>query len=252
MLIITADDYGKTVQATDRILDCFRSHSITSASAMVFMADSERAAALARETDLEVGLHLNLTEAFTGTGLDQAIHRQHARVARYLNCHRFAQALFNPLLTKAFRLMVESQWAEFERLYGRPPDFVNGHHHMHLSANVLGQKLLPAQSRLRGPFTFKAGEKGRINRWYRSRIARRLSNKFITPDCLFNIEPITNADRLRSIASQAMSADVELEVHPEEIEQHQFLLNDNFHQLLAGVELRAFKHLSRKSSSTNP
>jgi predicted glycoside hydrolase/deacetylase ChbG (UPF0249 family) len=249
MLIITADDYGKTVQATDRILDCFRSHSITSASAMVFMADSERAAALARETDLEVGLHLNFTEAFTGNGLDQAIHRQHARVARYLNCHRFAQALFNPLLTKAFRLMVESQWAEFDRLYGRPPDFVNGHHHMHLSANVREQKLLPAQSRIRGPFTFKAGEKGLINRWYRSRVARRLSRRFITPDCLYSIEPVTNTERLRGIVKQAMNEDVELEVHPEAGEQHQLLLSSGFQRLLGGIELQGFRHLRDPKSS---
>ena len=33
---------------------------------MVFMADSERAAELAKENELDVGLHLNFAERFTG------------------------------------------------------------------------------------------------------------------------------------------------------------------------------------------
>ena len=55
MLIITADDYGKTRHATDSILECFSNKRITSASAMVFMEDSGRAASLALKTRLEVG-----------------------------------------------------------------------------------------------------------------------------------------------------------------------------------------------------
>lgn len=249
MLIITADDYGKTVQATDRILDCFRSHSITSASAMVFMEDSERAAALSRETDLEVGLHLNLTEAFTGSAVDDNARQQHVRVERYLNGHRFAHAVYNPFLSDAFRLLIKSQWVEFVRLYGRPPDFVNGHHHMHLSANVLGQQLLPARSRMRGPFTFKAGEKSRVNRWYRGRLARRLRESYITPDCLYSIEPLTDFARLRHITQESMLRNIELEVHPEDAAQHQLLLSPDFHQLLEGIDLQDFRYLEVTNSS---
>src|SRR5690349_2597620 len=103
MLIITADDYGETEEATDRILECFRIGSVTSASAMVFMADSQRAASLSRGTNLEIGLHLNLTEAFTGANAGNELRNQQSRVAKYLNGHRFATALFNPLLASAFR-----------------------------------------------------------------------------------------------------------------------------------------------------
>lgn len=247
MLIITADDYGKTVQATDCILECFRNRRITSASAMVFMEDSERAVSLARETNLEVGLHLNLTEAFTGSTVGGPLCRQQARVARYLNRHRYAQALFNPFLAAAFRLLVQSQWTRFEQLYGRSPDFVNGHHHMHLAANVLGQRLLPAQTRMRGPFTFKTGEKSRLNRWYRSRVARHLRDSYITPDCLYSIEPIVDIERLQKIAKEARVKNVELETHPEHVAQQQFLLSPSFHQLLEDVELRGFRDLNTSS-----
>ncbi len=243
MLIITADDYGETNQATDRILECFRSGSLTSASAMVCMADSARAARLARGSELEIGLHLNLTEAFTAPGVAQDVRRHHARVARYLNSHRFAEAVFNPFLAGAFRTLVTAQLVEFERLYGRPPAFVNGHHHMHLCANVLGQSLLPRQSRLRAPFTFRAGEKSRVNRCYRSLVARHLRKRFITPDCLYSIEPVADTDRLRSIAREALDRNVELEVHPENVEQKQFLLSKSFQSLLEGVQLQGFLNL---------
>ena len=249
MLIITADDYGMTVPATDRILECFRNRRITSASAMVFMADSERAATLARGTDLEIGLHINLDQAFTAPGVDDAMRHQHARVARYLNGHRFAQALFNPLLTSAFRNLVRMQWNEFERLYGRPPDFVNGHHHMHLATNVLAQRLLPAGSKLRRPFTFASGEKGRVNRWYRSLVARHLRKNFITPHSLYSVEPISDVDRLRKITHLSAASTVELEVHPETVAECEFLLSPVFRQLLEGTDVRGFKQLVAKGGA---
>jgi len=244
MLIITADDYGRTAPATDRILECFRGGSLTSASAMMFMADSERAATLARGTILEIGLHLNFTEAFTGKDVADDLRRRQARVARYLNFHRFAQALFNPMLVNDFRSSVSVQWAEFKRLYGRPPEFVNGHHHMHLCANVLGQRLLPRRARIRGTFTFKSGEKIWVNRFYRSFVTHRLRKAYITPDCLYSVEPITDTARLRRIAQEATTRNVELEVHPEQLEQQEFLLDSRFHYLLAGAELGGFGGLN--------
>ena len=44
MLIINADDWGRSVAETNAALRCYEEARITSASAMVFMADSERAA----------------------------------------------------------------------------------------------------------------------------------------------------------------------------------------------------------------
>lgn len=64
MLIITADDLGLDEQVTDRILSSFNMHRISSASAMVFMKDTIRAAERAAELNLEVGLHLNFTLPF--------------------------------------------------------------------------------------------------------------------------------------------------------------------------------------------
>jgi len=49
VLIVNADDWGRDVQTTDRMLECLLHRSVSSVSAMVFMADSERAANLASE-----------------------------------------------------------------------------------------------------------------------------------------------------------------------------------------------------------
>jgi len=46
-LIIDADDWGRDARTTDRTFECFRNGALSSASGMVFMQDSERAANIA-------------------------------------------------------------------------------------------------------------------------------------------------------------------------------------------------------------
>src|SRR4051812_44794927 len=77
-VIVNADDWGAQAVTTDRILDCIRHGSVSSTSAMVFMEDSERAADVAREYGVSTGLHLNLTEAFTGTAVPSPLRDEHA------------------------------------------------------------------------------------------------------------------------------------------------------------------------------
>src|ERR1700742_3119003 len=67
LLIVNADDLGWNRGATDLTIASFGAGQVTSATALVHMEDSERAATLAREHDLPTGLHLNLSDPFTGT-----------------------------------------------------------------------------------------------------------------------------------------------------------------------------------------
>ena len=46
MLIVNADDFGAAPSATDGILRAWREGTVTSASAMVWMGDSDRASRL--------------------------------------------------------------------------------------------------------------------------------------------------------------------------------------------------------------
>ena len=102
MLIITADDYGKTMHSTDRILECFANNRITSASAMVFMEDSERSAVLALQTEVEVGLHLNFTQHFNAVKINNKLRMHQERVASYLTKHKLTQVIYNPFLSDSF------------------------------------------------------------------------------------------------------------------------------------------------------
>src|SRR5580704_8891452 len=61
LLILNADDWGRDRETTERIFDCVRRGTVSSVSAMVFMQDSERAAGIAREANVDAGLHMNFT-----------------------------------------------------------------------------------------------------------------------------------------------------------------------------------------------
>ena len=246
MLIITADDYGKTVQATDRILECFSCGRITSTSAMVFMEDSERSAALSLQTEMEIGLHLNFTTPFSSDKISQRFRECHDRVISYLTSNKLAVIIYNPLLAGTFNYLFNLQKFEFIRLYGRPPDFYNGHHHMHLCANMLAGSIIPNGSRVRRSFTFDRGEKNPFNRFYRHILDKSVSNKFISTDSFFSI--VTNhTERLENIFSRAVENTVEIEVHPENNEELNLLLSTQYQYMLDLVHIGKFADLDKKS-----
>src|SRR4029077_15738727 len=144
MLIVNADDWGRSATETEAALNCYKERRITSVSAMVFMEDSERAADLAKEHELDVGLHLNFTEPFTGSDRsNNALAEHHGKTIRYLMGNKYAQLVYNPLLRGAFGYSYEAQAREFVRLFGKPPSHIDGHHHMHLCANVLLSDIIP-------------------------------------------------------------------------------------------------------------
>ena len=118
MLLVNADDLGRKRQLTDRILRCYLEKRIHTASAMTFMTDSERAAGLAKENNLRVGLHLNLTENFTGEKVPNSLRDRHRLVATYLKSRKVNQIFCNPFLRNVFDYVFKSQWEEFCQLYG--------------------------------------------------------------------------------------------------------------------------------------
>ena len=243
MLIITADDYGKTRHATDSILKCFSSKRITSASAMVFMEDSERAAALALKNSLEVGLHLNFTEPFSTCNISSKLQKHQNRVVSYLTGNKLAQIIYNPFLADSFNFLFLAQQEEFVRLYGKPPDFYNGHHHMHLCANMLASNIISKGTRMRGTFTFAHGEKNYFNLLYRHILDIWISRRFISTDCFYSITPVQNHERLQQIIKRAVKETVEIEVHPENAEEIEFLLSDQYKNLIDSVHIGCFSNL---------
>ena len=83
MLIVNADDLGRTKAATDAAIECYAKGRITSTSAMVFMADSERAAAVAANTGIGIGLHVNFSEQFSSPNVPEKLCAAHRRIRRF-------------------------------------------------------------------------------------------------------------------------------------------------------------------------
>lgn len=236
LLIINADDWGRDHANTNRILECIGCGTVSSVSAMVFMEDSERAAAIARERGIDAGLHLNFTTPFSDAGASARLIGHQQRLSRYLRWHRFAQVVFNPGLTRSFEYVVAAQLDEFRRLYGEP-DRVDGHHHMHLCANVVLRNLIPSGTIVRRNFTFQEGEKGICNRMYRRVVDSRLRRRHQLSDFLFALPPLEPPNRLRRIFSLAHQFVVEVETHPVNLGEYRFLTEGELFRLAGDLQV---------------
>jgi predicted glycoside hydrolase/deacetylase ChbG (UPF0249 family) len=243
MLIISADDFGKNTICTNRIMECFKKGRITSTNAMVFMEDSTRAASLVEMSDLEVGLHLNLTLPFSATNISETLREQQKKVGSYLTRHKLFQVIYNPFLRRSFNYLFSAQVREFLRLYGVGPNHYNGHHHMHLCANVMASKMIPNGARIRRTFTFKFLERNPFNFVYRLLLELWVSHRFVSTDAFYSITPIRDIKRLQGIICRAADEDIEIEVHPEDNGEMEFLLSERYKELLNCVRCGGFRHI---------
>jgi predicted glycoside hydrolase/deacetylase ChbG (UPF0249 family) len=223
LLIINADDWGRDEDTTDRISDCLIRQTVSSVSAMVFMKDSERAASIARERGIDAGLHLNFTTEFSAPNISRRLVENQQRIAAYLLRRRFNQIIFHPGLRRSFEYVVAAQREEFARLYGREAQRLDGHHHMHLCANVLLGGLLTPGTVVRRNFSFQRGEKSLANRLYRQAVDRRLARRHRIVDFLFSLPPFEPQSRLDRICSLAGQFVVEVETHPVHAAEFRFL-----------------------------
>ena len=240
MLIINADDFGRSVAETDAALRCYVAGRITSVSAMVFMADSERAAELAKEKELDVGLHLNFTERFTGKNKCARLTEYQNRLAIYLGRNKYSQLFYNPLLRKEFSYSCKAQVEEFTRLFGRPPSRIDGHHHMHLCANLLLSNLIPTGMKIRRNFSFWPGEKSSSNRAYRALVDRWLARRYRLIDYFFDLTQCIQEKKLNRVAALAQSRNVELMAHPIVPAEAAYLLSDEFQAMLQQVNVGGY------------
>lgn len=241
MLIINADDWGRSVAETDAALRCYKERRITSVSAMVFMEDSERAAKLAKDHQLDdVGLHLNFSEEFMDASCPEPLKEHHRRIVRFLRRNKYAQLLYNPLLRKAFACSYRAQTEEFARLFEKLPSHVDGHHHMHLCVNLLLGKRMPAGMRVRRNFSFWPGEKSRLNRAYRALVDRFLARRYQVTDYFFDLTQCMEQGKLNRIATLAGSSNVELMTHPIVNKEEKYLMSDEFRGILQRLEIGGY------------
>ncbi|MGO8927560.1 MAG: ChbG/HpnK family deacetylase [Limisphaerales bacterium] len=243
MLIVNADDWGRDRVTTDTALTCYHARRISSTSAMVFMADSPRAAGLAKSAGIDVGLHINFTLRFDGDGCPDQILKSQDRLRRFLKPSKRTQILYMPFLRKHFRCVVEAQLQEFSRLYGQAPSHIDGHQHMHLSTNMLADRLIPAGQRVRRNFSCLAGENpgGFFKRTYLRAVDRFLGRHYRLTDYFFGLsdrrKQCVEKDRIVRVFHLANTASVELMTHPIKPCEREFLLSKDAARLLATVEI---------------
>jgi hypothetical protein len=124
---------------------------------------------------------------------------------------------------RCFDYVVKAQLDEFQRLYGATPQRVDGHHHMHLCANVVLGGLLPPGTLVRRNHSFQPGEKGLVNRKYRQLVDGLLARRHRLVDLFLPLKPLDPAslDRLFALSLHFV---VEAATHPATDADYRFLM----------------------------
>ena len=162
LLIVNADDWGHDREATDAILGTFEAGRITSATGMVYMADSDRAAEIANGSGLPIGLHINLTEPFSDPATPARIRDLQRRVAGLLggtpgegepldkpSTANLRRWIYDPRIQSAVDESIAAQLARFRELYAASPTHFDGHTHVDLCPNVFRSRAIPKGTKLR-------------------------------------------------------------------------------------------------------
>ncbi|MCZ7658669.1 MAG: ChbG/HpnK family deacetylase [Xanthobacteraceae bacterium] len=137
-IILCADDYGLAPGVNGAIRELVAAGRLNAASAMVVapsLTDAEAAAlaAAAAPRRAAIGLHLTLTGPFrpASPGYRPTPHGHFPGVGRML-----VLATARRLDPAALSAEVAAQLAAFVSRFGRTPDFVDGHQHVHLFPQV--------------------------------------------------------------------------------------------------------------------
>jgi predicted glycoside hydrolase/deacetylase ChbG (UPF0249 family) len=127
ILVVNADDLGRTVGVNAGIFEAHRKGLVTSATLMVGFAAAESAAReLSAHPELGVGLHVTLT------GASPTLPASSIRsLVGADGCFARRPEALGEIEPGEVRAEVEHQLAIFERLVGRAPTHLDSHHHSH-------------------------------------------------------------------------------------------------------------------------
>ena len=249
LLIVNADDWGGFREGTDAIEACFAAGAISSTTAMVHMADSRRAAELARERGRPTGLHLNLTQPFDASDVPASVRERQRRL-----CVRFANLglrrwLWSPdprvraLVTDGIRDQLE----RYRECYGAEPTHVDSHHHVHVCLDVLFSKALESGTRVRqtlSPAPSTARDLASVGRRAKHEL---LARRFVTTTHFWRARELVGgygAVPIAQAAALARERSVEVMVHPSLRNELEALRAGAWLEALAGARLGSYSALS--------
>jgi predicted glycoside hydrolase/deacetylase ChbG (UPF0249 family) len=246
LLIVNADDFGHDREATDLTIACFAAGQISSATAMVQMADSRRAAELALERDLPTGLHLNFTEPFSAAEVPAP-----ARERQLLACRVFGDGglrlrawTYDPRIASRVEDAIRDQLEQFRALFGREPTHVDGHNHVQVCPNVARAQALTG---------FKL--RNALWSWPSSRTAMGLARalrraltarRFPTTRYFLDIAELYRRDSPAELAARlevAREASVEVMAHPAFGHELQALRDPAWASTIAALPLGSYRDL---------
>jgi predicted glycoside hydrolase/deacetylase ChbG (UPF0249 family) len=251
-LIVNADDWGGFRAGTDAIEQCFVAGAISSATAMVHMADSRRAAELARARGRPIGLHLNLTQLLDGPSVPVAVReRQRQLCAHFADLRRRRWLLSpDPRVHRLIAAGIADQLEEFRRLYAVEPTHVDSHHHVHVCPDVFLSRALARGTRVRQTLSpppdvarARAREGGELARALKHAL---LARRFRTTERFWRAREISQAAGAVPIADVVRCAaahSVEVMVHPSFADERAALLADEWLAALGGAPLGSYAAL---------
>jgi chitin disaccharide deacetylase len=255
LLIVNADDLGHDRDTTDATMECVAAGRITSATAMVFMDDSKRAASLFESAPIGVGLHLNVSEPFTERGAPAEVRACQARLTKRFqrdSARQLRRWIFDPVIQADIERCIANQMAEFRTLYGREPTHVDGHQHVHLSPNLFLARTLTSGIRMRNTL-----ERYPLDRSLRGRLRalkqRAISRRFRSTDYIFDLPDVdTRRDRFGQAAKRlALSEEASVEVicHPGFPHEYECLMSPEWGLALRGRPLGSFGDLGIEAAA---
>ena len=255
LLIVNADDWGYNQMTTDAILATFDAERISSTSAMIYMSDSERAAAIAKERGLPVGLHLNFTEPFSDPATPASLRERQAHIIKYLGeatdspdpaAARLRRWVYDPRLHSAVDALIDEQLERFQELYGKPPTHFDGHNHIDLCPNVFLSQAIPPGSKMRNtrdcfPIDRSAAGLARAGRQvFRAR--RFAGTRYLLHLAFLDLEP-GHVDPLLDLAKQMP---IEVMAHPAFPNDGAKLMSDTWGEVLAENRVGSFADLDSR------
>lgn len=161
---ICADDYGLAPGVNRAIRQLLEAGRIDATSVMVLprSLDDEAISSLRavrdRSATVQIGLHVTLTAPF------------HAMTGGWLSTDgafrpvgaTLAAALLRRLDRDAIEAEVDAQLRKFVSAFGRPPDFIDGHQHVHLCPQIRDAVLALAHRRAPGAWLRQCGRAGAL------------------------------------------------------------------------------------------
>ncbi len=148
-MVLCADDFGLTQGVSEGILELCHKGRLSATGAMTNRPWWPRLAAElhAFEGRVAVGLHLNLS---TGAPLAPMPHfAPHGRFPPF--AATLKRALGRALPADEIAAEIARQIEAFAAAFGRPPDFVDGHQHVHVLPGIRGALLRVLDRLPRGP-----------------------------------------------------------------------------------------------------